>query len=67
MDTAFLISSIVTLFVVIDPIALTPLFITLTQGHSAAERRSIGMPIKCMAFCTLAEASTLGYSPTPSR
>ena len=33
----------VTLFVVIDPIGLTPVFIALTPGHSAEQRRRIGI------------------------
>jgi len=37
------IAAFVTLFVVIDPIGLGPMFIALTQGASAAERRRIGI------------------------
>ncbi|HUF86916.1 MAG TPA: MarC family protein [Thermohalobaculum sp.] len=37
------ITAFVTLFVVVDPIGLAPLFVALTQGASAAERRRIGM------------------------
>ena len=43
MDTAFLITAFVTLFVIIDPIGLVPLFVALTQGMSAAARRAIGL------------------------
>lgn len=43
MDTAFLISAFVTLFVIIDPIGLVPLFVALTQGLSTRERRAIGL------------------------
>ena len=42
MDTTFLISAFVTLFVIIDPIGLVPLFVALTQGMTARERRAIG-------------------------
>jgi multiple antibiotic resistance protein len=41
MDTAFLITAFATLFVVIDPPGLVPLFIALTQGMSPAERRAM--------------------------
>ncbi|MBV7393595.1 MarC family protein [Mameliella sediminis] len=41
MDTAFLISAFVTIFVVIDPIGLTPMFIALTQGADARHRRAV--------------------------
>jgi multiple antibiotic resistance protein len=43
MDTAFLISAFVTLFVVIDPIGLTPVFIALTPGMSVQQRRAIAL------------------------
>lgn len=43
METAFLITSFVTLFVIIDPIGLTPLFVALTQGMSDNERRRIAI------------------------
>jgi len=43
MDPAFLISAFVTLFVVIDPIGLTPIFIALTPGMTAQQRRAIAI------------------------
>jgi len=46
MDSALFneaITAFVTLFVVIDPIGLGPMFVALTQGASHAERRRIGM------------------------
>jgi multiple antibiotic resistance protein len=43
MDSAFLITAFVTLFVIIDPIGLVPLFVALTQGMPAAARRAIGL------------------------
>jgi multiple antibiotic resistance protein len=43
MDPAFLISAFVTLFVVIDPIGLTPVFIALTPGMTAQQRRAIAI------------------------
>ncbi|MCA0940617.1 MarC family protein [Salipiger pacificus] len=43
MDMALLISAFATLFVVIDPIGLTPIFIALTQGADAAHRRAVGI------------------------
>lgn len=41
MDSSFFISAFVTLFVVIDPIGLVPLFVALTAGMSQARRRAI--------------------------
>jgi multiple antibiotic resistance protein len=43
MDTTFLITAFVTLFVIIDPIGMTPLFVALTQGMSTARRRAIAI------------------------
>lgn len=43
MDSTFLISAFATLFVVIDPIGLTPMFIALTQGATPAHRRSVAL------------------------
>lgn len=42
-DPTFLAAAFVTLFVVIDPIGLAPLFIALTGGMSPAERRAVGL------------------------
>jgi multiple antibiotic resistance protein len=42
MDTSFLITAFVALFVIIDPIALLPMFMAPTQGMSARDRRIIG-------------------------
>lgn len=41
METAFLITAFATLFVVIDPPGLVPLFIALTQGLTPAQRRAM--------------------------
>ena len=42
-DIATLITVFTTLFILIDPPGLAPLFIALTQGMSAAQRRAIGL------------------------
>ncbi len=54
MDTAFLITAFATLFVVIDPIGLAPLFVALTQGMDARMRRAIGLRACLVAFGVLA-------------
>ncbi len=43
MDSGYLISAFVTMFVVIDPIGLAPLFVALTQGETAQSRRTIAL------------------------
>ena len=41
MESAFLITAFATMFVVIDPPGLVPLFIALTRGMDAAQRRAM--------------------------
>ena len=43
MDTALLVSAFFTLFVVIDPIGLAPMYLALTKGMQSAHRRKIAM------------------------
>ena len=43
MDISFLITAFVTLFVIIDPLGLVPLFVSLTQGISPKARRAIAL------------------------
>lgn len=43
METAFLITAFATLFVVIDPPGLVPLFIALTRGMAAERRRAMAL------------------------
>jgi len=43
MDTAFLLTAFATLFVIIDPISLAPMFIALTPGSSTAHRRAVAL------------------------
>lgn len=43
IDTAFLITAFATLFVVIDPPGLVPLFIALTRGMSPERRRAMAL------------------------
>lgn len=43
MDSAFLITAFATLFVVIDPPGLVPLFIALTQGMDDGHRRKMAL------------------------
>ena len=43
MDTAALITAFVTLFVIIDPVGIVPLFIAVTRGMTPPMRRRIGL------------------------
>lgn len=60
IDPAFLITAFVALFVVIDPVGLTPLFVALTQGMSARARRAIGLRACLVAFVLLAMFAVFG-------
>lgn len=54
MTPELLITTFVTLFVVIDPIGLAPLFVALTQGMDHAERRRVGIRALGVGFGLLA-------------
>lgn len=55
-----LISALVTLFVVIDPIGLGPIFIGLTAGMPAKLKRKIGLEASVIAFIVLAGSALFG-------
>ncbi len=59
MDALFL-SALVTLFVVVDPIGLAPLFVALTQGAGPAERRAIGLRACAIGVAVLTLFGLLG-------
>ena len=52
-DLAFLATAFVTLFVIIDPIGLAPLFIPLTAGMDARQRRAVGLRACIIAVALL--------------
>lgn len=60
--TEFLITSFVTLFVVIDPIGLLPLFVALTQGMDKDHRRSIAIRAVVIGFFILSTFAFAGES-----
>ena len=53
LDLAFLATAFVTLFVIIDPIGLAPLFIPLTAGMDARQRRTVGLRACIIAVALL--------------
>ncbi|NJM81392.1 MAG: MarC family protein [Tabrizicola sp.] len=52
-DSAFLITAFATLFVVIDPPGLVPLFIALTRGMGPEKRRAMALRACIIASCLL--------------
>jgi len=57
-----LVPAFVTLFVIIDPIGLSPLFIALTQGMSEDERRRVGRRALLISFLLLLAFGLFGES-----
>ncbi|WP_414897439.1 MarC family protein [Rhodovulum sp. YEN HP10] len=53
MELGFYISALVTLFVIIDPIGLAPVFVALTQGMSARQRRVVGLRAAAISVAVL--------------
>ena len=56
----FLVSALVTLFVVVDPVGLTPAFIGLTAGLPRNSRRQVALRACLIAFAILAGAALAG-------
>jgi multiple antibiotic resistance protein len=55
-----LVPAFVTLFVIIDPIGLAPLFLALTRGMTAEERERVGRRALLVAFALLLAFGLLG-------
>lgn len=60
IDTAFLITAFATLFVVIDPPGLVPLFIALTRGMDVERRRAMALRACVIATILLTAFALMG-------
>ena len=60
LDWGFVVAAFVTLFVVVDPIGLSPIFVALTQGASARARRGIALRACIVAAVLLAAFGLFG-------
>jgi multiple antibiotic resistance protein len=60
MPTEFLISALVTLLVVVDPLGLVPIFTSLTARLPAASRRHVAVRASAIAFLILCGAALIG-------
>ena len=60
MPAEFLVSALVTLFVVVDPIGLVPTFLGITHGMPAAARRSVAVRACLIAALILAGGALIG-------
>ncbi len=54
MPLDFLTSALVTLLVTLDPPGLAPIFLSVTRGMSAGERRQVAVRACLIAFCIMA-------------
>ena len=54
MLTEFLTSALVSLLVTLDPPGLAPIFLSLTRGMSASERKQVAIRACIIAFCIMA-------------
>ena len=61
MPPDYLISALVTLFVVVDPIGLAPTFLGVTEGMSTAHRRSVAKRAALIAGLVLIGAALIGH------
>ena len=62
MEMATLITAFVTLFVVIDPVGMAPMFVALTKGADAAHRRAVAVRSCIIAILLLTLFGLLGES-----
>ena len=60
MPTDFLISALVTLVVVVDPIGLVPTFLAITNGLPDTARRAVALRASLIACCVLAGSALIG-------
>src|SRR4051812_25397841 len=60
MPVEFLISALVTLLIVVDPIGLVPAFLAVTDGLSAAVRRQIALRACLIAGAILIGSALVG-------
>ena len=60
MPLDYLVSALVTLVVVVDPVGLTPTFLAVTQGLPAAARRQIALRACLIAGLILAGTALIG-------
>src|ERR1700682_2068317 len=56
----FLITALVTLLVVVDPVGLAPTFLAITEGMSAADRRRVAVRACLLAAAILMGAALAG-------
>src|SRR5947208_13215678 len=56
----YLVSALVTLLIVVDPVGLAPTFLAVTQGMSAAHRRQVAIRASMIAALILIGTAVIG-------
>src|SRR5215207_8225862 len=67
MYADYLVSALVTLLVAVDPVGLAPIFLSLTRGMNAGERRRVAVRASLIAFGILAFFGLGGEILLPAR
>lgn len=60
MTIEFATGALVTMLVIVEPVALVPIFLAVTQGFSADQRRSVAWRACLIAFAILAACAFIG-------
>lgn len=60
MTVEFITGALVTMFVIVEPVALVPIFLAVTQGFSADQRRQVAWRACLIAFLILAACAFVG-------
>lgn len=60
MVMEFLTSALVTMFVIVEPVALVPIFLAVTHGFSTEQRRQVAWRACLIAFAILASCAFVG-------
>jgi multiple antibiotic resistance protein len=60
MPLEFIVSALVTLMVVVDPVGLVPAFVAMTDGLPASARKQVAIRACVIAFCILVGSALVG-------
>lgn len=60
MPLEFIVSALVTLLVVVDPVGLVPAFVAMTERLPASARRQVAIRASVIAFCILVGSALVG-------
>jgi multiple antibiotic resistance protein len=60
MSMEFMTGALVTMLVIVEPIALVPIFLAVTQGFSADQRRQVAWRASLIAFAILSACAFFG-------